>query len=60
MTAAGHQCQFNIDYAKFTRLLSDILLIIAFGYPGWPVFDADDRYKGPLPKSCGHGNTVLR
>ena len=54
-TAAGHQCQFNVDYAKPTRLLSDILTITAFGYSGWPVFDADDRYRGPLPKSCGHG-----
>ena len=56
MTAAGHQCQFGVDRAKPTRIWSDILSLKEFGYEGWPIFDQEGWYKGPLPKSCGHNH----
>ena len=34
VTVAGHQCQLGVDYAKPTRLISDILSLAAFGFPG--------------------------
>ena len=34
VSVVGHQCQFGVDYAKPTRLLSDIPGIEAFGYVG--------------------------
>ena len=52
-TAAGHQCQFDLDASKPTRLFSDIEGILAFGVQGWPTFDAAGWYSGPLPR-CGH------
>ena len=52
---AGYQCQFpNCDRSKPTRLLSDLEGVEEFGYLGWPVFDPDNNYVGPLPDSCGH------
>ena len=54
-TAAGYQCQFDgVDYAKPTRILTDIMSLKSFGYVGWPTFDKDGWYTGPLPDSCGH------
>ena len=38
VSVAGHQCQFGLDAPKPTRLLSDIISLAAFGYPGWPKF----------------------
>ena len=56
MTVAGHQCKFGVDYPKPTRLLSDILSLVAFGFPGWACFDHEDNYVGPLPRHCGHNH----
>ena len=52
VSVAGHQCQFEVDYSKPTRLLSDVPGIADFGKVGWPVVDANDWYLGPLPR-CG-------
>ena len=53
-TCAGHQCQFaNVDYAKPTRILSDVPGTMNFGPAGWPQLDNDFRYHGPLDR-CGH------
>lgn len=51
ITVGGHQCQFEVDYAKPTRLLTDILSLVAFGFQGWPKFDSAFNYKGPLPSA---------
>ena len=53
VSVAGHQCQFKVDYAKPTRLYSDIARIADFGQVGWLQVDANDWYMGPLPR-CGH------
>ena len=58
VTVAGHQCQFGLDAPKPTRLLSDIVSLAAFGYPGWPKFDPEDRYLGQLPRHCGHSHQL--
>ena len=53
-TVAFTQCVFNADYPKPTRLLTDLPGILGLGWPGWPVFDHQGRYLGPLPEACGH------
>ena len=52
-TVVGHQCPFGVDYAKPTRLLSDIPGIRRFGVEGWPTFRHNGSYAGPLAH-CGH------
>ena len=55
ITAAGNQCQYeSVGYKKPTRLLGDVPGIEGFGWTGWPSFDADGWYRGPVPKDCGH------
>ena len=55
ISVAGHRCQFRgCDRKKPTRLLSDIMGLTCFGYPGWPSFDPAGYYLGPLPRDCGH------
>ena len=39
VAVAGHQCQFGLDAPTPTRLYSDIVSLLAFGYGGWPRFD---------------------
>ena len=51
---AGHQCQFDVDFKKPTRIFSDIEGMEDFGFCGWPQFDAGGWYTGPLPKDRGH------
>ena len=54
---AGWQCQFpNVDYAKPTRLYSDVPGIGAFGKCGWPQLDGNHNSRGPLPRTCGHNH----
>ena len=52
-TVVGHQCPFGVDYAKPTRLLSDIPGVKSFGVEGWPTFRHNGSYAGPLAH-CGH------
>ena len=40
------------ELRKAYALLTDILSLAAFGYTGWPSFDQDDNYTGPLPRHC--------
>ena len=56
MTVAGHQCQFEVDYPKPTRLFSDLPGVESFGKVGWPQISADGEYLGPLPRDCGHNH----
>ena len=58
-TAAGHRCTWGIDQPKPTRLLGDIPGIVDFGFPGWPRFDSEGYYLGPLPKHCGHDHKAV-
>ena len=51
-TFAFHQCDFKALSSKPTRLVTNVGALSSF--KGWPVFDKNDNYLGPLPKSCGH------
>ena len=58
-TVAGWQCQFpDVDYAKPTRLYSDVPGIEAFGRKGWPILDRNHHSNGPLPRYCGHNHST--
>ena len=48
-----------VDYPKPTRLLSDADGLLQKGHPGWPSFNKDDYYLGPLPRHCGHQHPPL-
>ena len=54
-TCVGHQCRFEVDYPKPTRLFSNIPGMQDFGPSGWPSFHPDGSYSGPLPH-CGHNH----
>ena len=59
VSVAGWQCQYpGVDYAKPTRLFSDIPGIEGFGRVGWPVLDSNHNSRGPLPRFCGHSHGV--
>ena len=58
ISVAGHQCQFDgVDRKKPTRLFGNLPGLEAFGYSGWPRFDSQGYYRGPLPKNCGHDHS---
>ena len=42
ISVVGHQCQFEVDYSKPTRLLSNLPNIATFGRMGWQVFNGND------------------
>ena len=52
-TCVGHQCQFEVDYPKPTRLFGNIPGMQDLGPSDWPSFHPDGSYSGPLPH-CGH------
>lgn len=53
-SVAFFQCRFGADFAKPTRVLSNIPGLRAFGCDEWPTFDERGYYTGPLPRACGH------
>jgi hypothetical protein len=57
-TVAVHQCSFGAPYKKPTRFLTDLPTAAEWGFSGWPHFDEEGGYLGPLPKDCGHGGHV--
>lgn len=46
------QCCFGANYRKPTRLLTNIPSLKAWGPCGWPTFDDDGAYTGPLGYNC--------
>ena len=54
VTWAIHQCEFGASTTKPTRFLSNIAAASEQPHQGWPQFDADVQYIGPLPKQCSH------
>jgi hypothetical protein len=53
-TWAVYQCKFGASSPKPTRFFSNLREAPKQDCQGWPIFDAKGRYKGPLPKHCGH------
>ena len=51
MTFAFHQSDFGVDYAKPTRLLTDLGSLAAGRALGWPRLDPSGKYLGPLGRA---------
>ena len=58
-TVCFHQCSYGAPYAKPTRLAGTWPNLNRLGYVGWPQLDSEGRYRGPLPRSCGHEHPRL-
>eukprot|EP00973_Karenia_brevis_P094908 12424787-Karenia_brevis.AAC.1 len=52
-TGALYQCALGAESQKPTRLATNLEVLKKFLDLGWPTFN-NDKYTGPLPKSCGH------
>ena len=46
-------CAFVAETAKPTRFITNITDLVPGAVGGWPSFDANGEYTGPLPLSCG-------
>ncbi|CAE8725125.1 unnamed protein product [Polarella glacialis] len=57
-TMAFWQCYFGSNYAKPTRVVTDIPGLRGWGPEEWPQMDARGWYQGPLPRKCGHSDHV--
>ena len=57
-TFAFHQCDFSALSPKPRRLVTNVGALSS-SFTGWPVFDKNDNYLKPLPKSCGHVHEPL-
>ncbi|CAE8719608.1 unnamed protein product [Polarella glacialis] len=57
-TMAFWQCYFGANYAKPTRVVTDIPGLRGWGPEEWPQMDARGWYHGPLPRKCGHSDHV--
>ena len=55
-TAALRQCSFGADYEKPTRLWGTAPFIARMQFQGWPAFDKNWRYLGPIEGRCGHNH----
>jgi hypothetical protein len=57
-TGAFHQCPWGAETSKPTRMIGTLDLQDPSGvnwiYLGWPSFDWQGFYRGPLPRYCGH------
>ncbi len=52
---AHHTCQWAISVLKPERTLSNLEGHQAIGVKGWPAFNQEGKYTGPLPSICPHG-----
>lgn len=57
ITMAIHQCQFGALTSKPTRLMCNFQVRDRRCHLGFPKFDKNYRYLGPLPPKCGHRHT---
>ena len=53
-TFAVFQCHFGAQSPKPTRFVTTFPLAQSFPWQGWPQFDEDRNYLGPLPAACSH------
>ena len=52
-TVAINQCCWGTSWRKPTRLLANSRQIRKWGPSGWPQFDDEGFYTGPLKQDCG-------
>ncbi len=57
-TVAINQCCWGARWKKPTRLLTNSEEIKKWGPQGWPQFDEEGFYRGPLKQDCGCKVTV--
>ena len=56
---AYRKCAFDaLPGPEPTRVMTDIPGLTDLGHEGWPSFDKEMRYLGPLPPGCGHPHEV--
>ena len=51
-TVVFHQCCWEAQWRKPTRILSNLPQLRHWGAAGWPTFDEHFRYQGPLQVTC--------
>ena len=60
-TVAFNQCCFGAQYKKPTRVISNLPEVKHWGREGWPQFDKDYNYMGPIqPCSCQTSWTLAK
>ncbi|CAE8676146.1 unnamed protein product [Polarella glacialis] len=59
-TVALHQCRWpKVEKRKPTRLMGTVSNLRSMGHAGWPSFNKQGFYLGPLPRHCGHSHNTL-
>ncbi|CAE8672430.1 unnamed protein product [Polarella glacialis] len=59
-TVALHQCRWpKVEKRKPTRLMGTASNLRSMGHAGWPSFNKQGFYLGPLPRHCGHSHNAL-
>jgi hypothetical protein len=59
-TVALHQCRWpKVEKRKPTRLMGTVSNLRSMGHAGWPSFNKQGFYLGPLPRHCGHSHNAL-
>ena len=59
VTGALRQSEWGTDYHKPTRLLGRLPALTSIVHKGWPIFDNQGVYAGPLPKTRDHKTTLI-
>ena len=59
VTGAIRQSDFGTAYQKPTRLLGRLPGLSGHMFEGWPIFDDDGHYAGPLPKFTGTSTRLI-
>ena len=59
VTGAIRQSDFGTAYQKPTRLLGRLPGLSDHVFQGWPTFDNDGHYTGPLPKFSGTSTRLI-
>ena len=59
VTGALRQSDFGTSYQKPTRLLGRLPGLEDHLYAGWPTFEEDESYTGPLPKFTGTATRLI-
>ena len=60
VTFAIFQCEFGAETSKPTRFMTTLSASSTALHQGWPVFQGQQDYCGPLPPACPHGRHAKR
>ena len=59
VTLAFNQCCFGAHYKKPTRIITNLPALATWGHNGWPIFDQERNYLGPIPQCYCDVTTTL-